>query len=202
MRIKTLKEYESKFLAYCNHAWRTSTDRNKDWFNPELPWSVQNRYKEYPHWSFLVTPDDQLIAFSCIQTHFFEPDCARVLTRTYYGPNYRRTTMRYEDDIKTPAVWMLEDQVAWASKNLDIKHLFFSLEFPNRRGTMRRLAKKINNLYGHQWEVLEDMYQTCPDPDNGSCWQNCCVFSLEDREFPLPYITVKEWRKRYGRTNR
>jgi hypothetical protein len=202
LQIKTLNNYENQFLNYCRYAWKTSTDRNRDWFDPSLPWSIPNRYKEYPYWSFLVDDNENFIAFSCIQTHFFELDCARVLTRTYYNPQYRRTNMRYEEFVKTPAVYMLEAQYQWAVENLDIKHLFFSLEFPNRRGTMRRLSKKINKLYGHQWEVLEDMYQTCPDPDNSSCWQNCCVLSLEDREFPLPYITVKEWRKRYGRTTR
>ena len=97
MKILTLNNYESEFLQYCKKFYQ-SNDRNRDWFNPNLKWSIPNRYKKYPLWTFLLEDNNEMIAMSCVQTHMFPKNCARLLTRTYYNNQYRRKNMKYEKD--------------------------------------------------------------------------------------------------------
>ena len=139
MKIVTLENYEPQFLEYCKQFY-ASNDRNRDWFNPDLPHSIVNRYKQYPLWTFLVEDDESLIAMSCVQTHFFPEGCARLLTRTYYCPQYRRRHFVYEREAETPATRMIGPQLDWAKEN-KIDNLFFSVEFLRRRATIEQLAK-------------------------------------------------------------
>lgn len=195
MKILTLENYEQQFLEYCKQFY-ASNDRNRDWFNPDLPYSVVNRYKNYPLWTFLVEDDESLIAMSCVQTHFFPDNCARLLTRTYYRPEYRRKHFVYERQSETPATIMIDQQLQWAKQN-NIKHLFFSVEFLRRRATLLQLAKKLNNKYKHNdWRVLDDLYQTYPSDDDPASWQVICT---NQDDLPLKKISIQEWKDNYDR---
>lgn len=194
MKILHLPQYEDRFLNYCNEF--KSGNRKTDWFNKNLSHSIINRYKKYPHWSFLVNDAHNLIAFSCVQTHFFPDNCARVLTRTFYHPNHRRKSLRYESDTKTPAMYMLEDQITWIEKNLSVDHLFFSVEYINRKQSLIKLAQKLNNIYNSKWKVLDDLYQTYPSDDKNS-WQSVCVLNATEKNFPLKSITIDNWKNKY-----
>ena len=60
MLIRTLSEYEDKFLYYINK-WNKELTRYDDtkWFDTDLPWCIQNRYKQYEDWTFVVTDDNE-----------------------------------------------------------------------------------------------------------------------------------------------
>ena len=195
MKILTLDNYEPQFLDYCKQFYE-SNDRNRDWFNPDLDYSVVNRYKKYPYWTFLVEDDESLIAMSCIQTHFFPQGCARLFTRTYYCPQYRRRHFVYERESETPATRMIGPQLDWAKEN-KIENLFFSVEFLRRRATIVQLAKKLNNKYGYNtWKVLDGLYQTYPNDDDPKSWQVVC--SNQD-SLPLKNISIQKWKENYDR---
>jgi len=196
MKILHLDAYEDRFLNYCSEFY-TAREKKWDWFDPNLPYSVVNRYKRYPHWSFLVDNNEDLIAFSCVQTHFFPSNCARVLTRTYYHPSHRRGHLAYETNTKTPAMYMLEDQMKYV-KNLNIDHLFFSVEYLRRKSSITNLAKKLHGKYNDEWKVLDDLYQTYPQDDDKRSWQVVCVLSRTSDTFPLKNLTIDEWKKMYG----
>jgi hypothetical protein len=195
MKLQTLENYESQFLEYCKQFY-ASNDRNKDWFNPDLPYSVVNRYKMYPLWTFLTEDDDSLIAMSCVQTHFFPENCARLLTRTYYHPDYRRKHFVYEREDETPATRMIDPQLEWAKQN-NITNLFFSVEFIRRRSSLEQLAKKLNNKYKqNDWKVLDGLYQTYPSDDDLRSWQVVCS---NQYSLPLKSISLEKWKETYGR---
>jgi len=183
MQILHLKEYEKNFFNYCKQFY--NGNRKKDWFDPNLPYSIVNRYKQYPHWTFLVNNDKNLVAFSSIQTHFFPENCVRVLTRTFYHPTYRRKTLDYETKRTTPAMLMLEDQLKWISDNLVVDHLFFSVEYLRRKSSLMKLAQKLNNKYNMDWKVLDKLYQTYPNNFDKNSWQVVCAHSNSMELFPL-----------------
>ena len=181
-----LDEYEFEFIKLLENLSYNSKDKNKDWFEPLL-----RDYKKYLHWSFLLTDDHKFVAFSAIQTFNFPNDCYRVLSRTYYTPKYRNLKNTYDYNEKTPAVYILEDQLSVLTKGF----IFCSMEYPQRKRYLKRFATKLKT-FNQDWTVLEDMYLTCPNKESFSCWQNICV--KDNDNVPLENITCEEWKERYG----
>ena len=196
MKIQTLETYESQFLNYCKTFYLLN-DKNRNWFDVTLPHSIPKSYKKYPYWSFLTDDNNELVAMSCIQTHFYPEKTARILTRTYYHPRYRRNHLAYEKTKDTPAMLMLQNQLEWLETNTDIDTYFFSVEYLRRKGSLVSLAAKLNNKYSHNWNVLDDLYQTFPDEKNKFSWQTVCVYSKTNKNLSLKSISVDEWKKRY-----
>lgn len=194
MKILNLENYEEEFLNICKKFYN-SNDRNREWFNPDLPWSVVNRYKQYPYWTFLLDEDNKFIAMSCIQTHFFPNNCARLLTRTFYNPEVRRSHFAYEINEKTPAMYMFKDQLAWAYSQR-IENLFLSVEYLRRKKSIDKFVSKINDTYNCSWSVLDDLYQTYPKDDDPYSWQ---VVAANTLNLPLKKITIDKWKDEYDR---
>lgn len=193
MKILTLEEYEEEFLNLCKIFFKLN-DRNKDWFNPSLSWSIVNRYKQYPYWTFLLDNDNNFIAMSCVQTHFFPKNCARLLTRTFYNPSSRKCSLAYEKNIKTPAMYMFESHLKWAQQQ-NIQNLFLSVEYLRRKSSIIKFIEKINNTYMCKWNVLDNLYQTYPADDDPLSWQ---VVASNTNNLPLNSITINEWKQKYG----
>lgn len=192
MKVVSLKDYEQEFLDLCKRFYH-SNDRNKSWFDPNLNWSIVNRYKKYPFWTFLLDDTENFVAMSCVQTHFFPLNCARLLTRTYYNPDYRRKHLSYETNIKTPAMYMLDEQIKWAqSKN--IENMFLSVEYLRRKKSIEKFIKKINDIYLTKWYVLDDLYQTYPKDEDPQSWQ---VIAANTKTLPLKKMPIDEWKKKY-----
>ena len=190
-KIIGLDEYEPEFVKLLNDLSHNSIDRNNDWFKPLLM-----NYKKYFHWSFLLTEDNEFIAFSSIQTFNFPNNCYRLLSRTYYNPKYRNIKNNYNYNEKTPAIYILEDQLLALGDKQGF--IFCSMEYPQRKNYLKRFAKKLKILCNQDWSVLEDMYLTCPDKNSFSCWQNICVKDCNENNIPLENITCEEWKNRYG----
>lgn len=189
MKILHLEEYEEQFLNLCKKFYEMG-DRNKDWFNIDVSHSLPNRYKQYPHWSFLVD-DDEFIAMAGIQSHFFPEGTVRLLTRTFYNPSNRRKSIGYED-TKTPAMYLLEDQM----KHLPIgtENTFMSMEYYGRKHTLKRFSNKITKFYGTEWKVLDNLYQTYPNDEDKRSWQ---VVSSTKNSLPLKKMNYDEWKIKY-----
>jgi len=183
-----LEEYEPEFIKLLNDLSHSSIDKNNDWFEPLLI-----NYKKYLHWSFLLE-DNEFVAFSAIQTFNLPTNCYRILSRTYYNPKYRNLKNTYDYNEKTPATYILEDQLSVLSNKQGF--IFCSMEYPQRKNYLNRFAKKLKILYNQDWTVLENMYLTCLNKDSFSCWQNICVKDYDD--IPLENITREEWKNRYG----
>lgn len=198
MKILTLNDYEEQFLDLCLEFYK-SNDRNKDWFNPDIKWSVYNTYKQFPLWTFLLDDNDKFIAMSAVQTHKFPQGCARVLTRTYYGPEARRHHMSYEKSGKssdmTPAMYMLKAQLDWADTQ-NLPHLFFSVEYLRRKATITKLAEKIQDKYQQRWYVQNNLFQTYPQDSDPASWQVICT---NTPTIPMKNISIDEWKQRYDR---
>jgi hypothetical protein len=179
MKVLTLAEFgETNFLK-CLEEFRdqnfSGDIRNKDWFS-RLPEIYKTRFKE---WFFLVNKTE-LIAFATIQE--FYPKCYRLLTRTYYNPKYRRTHLHYNTSEKTPAIYLLEAQIAYLT---DFDTIFISMQDLKRRNALIRLMKKINA----KWQLHPEMVKTCGE-DSSNCWQSVIYLG---KDLELPGINISEW---------
>jgi hypothetical protein len=195
-KLLTLKNYEDQFLYYINKFSKELT-RYDDikWFDVNTNWCLQKTYKNYLDWTFVVTDDDEeeLIAFAAVQD--FNNGVARILTRLYYNPKYRRKNIRYESNELTPGNVIAKHQV----DNFHfMKHLFFSVEYIYRRPTIIKLGKKLNKFYGHQWNTLPDLYKTYNKDEKGA-WQSVIAYSFLEEQFPLEHITLLDWKEKYDR---
>lgn len=197
MKLKSLDEYEDKFLYYINK-WNNELTRYEDtkWFDTNTNWCLQNRYKQYKDWTFLVTDDadEELVAMAAIQD--FGNQVYRIQTRVYVNPKFRRKHLAYDKELVNPANIIAKHQVEQVFIHYDTKHIFFSVEFLRRRRNAMALCKKMNNFYDHNWHVPDKLYKTY-DKDEKGAWQTIGLYSLVNEPFPLDSITISEWEKKY-----
>lgn len=194
-KLLSLKNYEDQFLYYINKFSKELT-RHDDikWFDTNTNWCLQKTYKNYLDWTFVVTDDyeEELIAFAAVQD--FGNDVARILTRLYYNPKYRRKNIRYESNELTPGNVIAKRQV---DNFNNMKHLFFSVEYIYRRPTIIKLGEKLNKFYGHNWNEEPGLYKTY-DKDEKGAWQSVIAYNLVKEKFPLENMTLLDWKEKYG----
>lgn len=182
MKVITLEQFgEQNFLDKLKHFSELNypgDDRNRDWFS-RLPEIYNSRFEE---WFFLVNAND-LIAFSTIQK--FYSGCYRLLTRTYYHPDYRCKHLFYDKTNKTPAMYILDEQLKFVK---NYKTLFISMQDLKRRSALENVKNKI----GSNWKMHPNMIQTCNEVNDKNCWQNV-IFIGEDLQ--LPSVSISEWKK-------
>lgn len=182
MKVIKLHEFgEERFIHVLYELSTTSSDRNKDWF----PVLLKN-YQKYKEWYFVVTNDNKLVAFSTIQEFYHK--CYRVLTRCYVFPDYRRPVLLKDDTNKSPASLMIVHQLNDIT-NFDTA--FISLENISRSRAIYRMANKMHNTTGLEWNVVPGMMQTCSNNNSKSCWQNICYTGVIPT---LPIIDYAEWK--------
>jgi len=182
MKVVTLEEFgEERFLQqlklFSEQNFKGDS-RNRDWFD-RLPQIYKKRFVE---WFFLVD-NSELIAFATIQQ--FYPLCFRLLTRTYYNPDYRRKHLAYEHNQKTPAMYLLDAQLEYVK---DYDTLFISMQDLNRRRSLKKVMTKI----GNGWKMHPEMVQTCNEVNDTNCWQNIIY---KGNPISLPSITIADWKK-------
>jgi len=192
---------EKNFVSLLYRIFEETTHRNKDWFDPNKKWSLIHQYQNY-RWTFAMSRS-QLVAFSAIQDFGFGH---RVLTRTYYMPEFRKNTldinMKYTQDEITPAMKMCAKQIEILKKS-ESSLAFISMEYPSRRSSLQIFRDKLNKHYSNLWVVPDNMYLTCPNRNNFSCWQNICYTELKPGGFnDWDNITVDEWKQRYGNSRK
>jgi hypothetical protein len=199
MEVITLDQFgETRFLQELkdfDSQQHVGDRRNKDWFS-RIPEIYKTRFKE---WFFLMD-GNRLVAFSTIQE--FKPLCYRLWTRTYYHPDYRRNHLRYEQETKTPAMYLLDKQVEYVKK---YETLFISMQGISRRPALIKVMKKINDNWQvnpnlvqtfdditdkNCWQLHPNMVQTCNEITDKNCWQNVIFIGKSPS---LPSITIDAW---------
>jgi len=157
------------------------------------------------HDAFHVLIDDRAIAFAGVYNAGIYPNTiARVLNRAYYARSVRQSGLPTNKDGRRKggllSKYVLPMQVEVCRRNRSAA--FFSIEFNRRRRTIQNVTSWINEYdrtYEETWEVLSDMYFTCPEYEDcikdPTCWQNVSVLKFQrDFEFPLQRKTRDEWR--------
>jgi hypothetical protein len=140
---------------------------------------------------------EEILGFSCLQTHGYPAGVGRVLTRTYYHPKIRERSLSGRRLPSLATKLMLPLQMAVARK-LQLSHIFFSMQGINRRPYFKKVVAALNEHLGNEnWVVLDKLFNTCrPIPGTNqancdqSCWQNIAYFKKAD-EIDLPLASME-----------
>lgn len=139
--VKPLHGYEDQFKEYLYHLDETYKGRGTHWLEP-----LKTNYKKWLYWTLVFDENDKdIIAFSCIQDHFFEPGTVRILTRTWFDPN-----TRFKDGAMwrhTPVASMAKHQIEWL-QDKGYKRAIFTLEPDRGYSLIKFLSEKINKRTG------------------------------------------------------
>lgn len=177
-----LKNYETlpdSLLEYWHLQSKISKDRNSSWFPSLIKFP---KYKMYT----VITNNEDIVAFSMIQTMDFPYYTCRIGTRSFIDPKYRNYTASVEKNKETPIFNMLKSQYQWVVEYTDKENCFCSMEF-GKTAALKSSAKKFNAL-GIDAKVLPHLYQMLPDIDHPSCYQSVMLFPIKNQMFDLNYI--------------
>lgn len=161
LNIKPLDGNEQILLDYLDWLETDYQGKHLDW----VPY-LKRDYLKYIYWTLCFDEADKLVAFSCIQDHFFEPGTVRILTRTWFDPN-----SRYNHGAlwkHTPVAPMAKAQIEWL-QGKDFERAIFTLEPHRDHSVIKFLSKKINTRTGitnfipkdekiktHAWQEQKD----------------------------------------------
>lgn len=157
LTIKDLPGNEELFFKYLDKLEKSYKGKNLDW----IPY-LKRDWEKYIFWTLCFKPDtDDLVAFSCIQDHFFEPGVVRILTRTWFDPDSR---------FKHGALWsytpvapMAKAQIEWLGTRDFYTKAIFTLEHFRDYRVLEQLANKINKRTGiTRFTPKKDLIKTHP----------------------------------------
>lgn len=159
----------------------SSLDKNRDWFA-----DLAKEHNKFDKWYIGLDERGNIVAFSAIRKI---GENYRLLSRLWYDEDYR------VGGLKTP---LIEDTPAMMMAKLQLEDYpvrrFCSMEYPTRRGHLRKVATRLNERFGTKFKLNDGMHLTCKQENSFSCWQN----TISEDELDLPSITVEEWRERFG----
>ena len=185
-KLKELdRETNRDFIDLIRWGMTYSEDRNKDWFQ-----HIVMEQHLYETWT-LVYHEDKLVAFSAVQTHKFPDGYSRLLTRTFYIPEIRRTFIS-NPNVLRPSGLMAQHQY---SKMFGHKR-FVSMEYvPNGAKRRAALERVMNKTLG--FKLLSRMYQTFKGEDQDwRLWQFIAT-DIPESEFHIPSISLETYRSRF-----
>jgi len=132
--------------------------RSSHWFK-----DLKKSFNKYLRWS-LVFQNDKIIAFSCIQDHFFEEGTVRVACRMWYDLNLRSQSLSSrKDNYETPFVSIITSQMNWLRENKsDLTRAIFTFEPDRNHNLLKKVSNKINISTG--WTNF------VPMPDKMKTW--------------------------------
>lgn len=156
--IRPIEGNEDKFIEYLDHLIETYDRRSNHWFVP-----LRKTFDRYLYWT-LVFQNNNIIAFSCIQNHFFEEGTVRVMTRSWYDLNLRSDSLSSnKDNYRTPFVFMARNQMNWLRENKsDLTRAIFTFEPDRGQNLLKKISNKINVSTG--WTNF------IPMPDKMKTW--------------------------------
>jgi hypothetical protein len=174
---------EQMFLDKLAYLHETSKDKNKDWYL-----DLQKRYSQFEVW-YLIIHDGDIKSFSAVQqiNNYY-----RILSRLWYDESLRNDGLNTPLTEVTPAMIMAELQIEDFGDDL-----FCSMEYPQRRKHLEKVAERLNYRFNRNFKLNLHMHQTCKH-DTFSCWQN----TISEIELDLPSISVEEWRTRFGNSRK
>tara|TARA_B110000503_G_scaffold126405_1_gene194973 strand:- start:4165 stop:4743 length:579 start_codon:yes stop_codon:yes gene_type:complete len=183
IRISDDIMWEDELVRLFNILSLSSADKNRDWFG-----RLANNYKQYEEW-YVCVDKNSIVAFSGVVKigNYY-----RLLSRLWYDEDYRVDGLTTPLHTITPAMMMAELMLEDFTENL-----FCSMEYPQRRKHLEKVAERLNFRFGRKFKLNHDMHRTCDD-DTFSCWQN----TISEVELDLPSMSVKEWRLRFGNSRK
>jgi len=193
------KKNRGKFLDYLQEEKESSTDRNVGWFE-----EVHNRVinQDYPLATWCEFDNGDIFSFSLVQKHNFPEHVYRVMSRLYVTKKFRAMDgMKYihdKDNLHIPSKYLFPLQYKWCKENKDTKFIIFTMEHVNRRRPIRTVTGYFNRNYNTRFEVQPDMYETFHSPNDWRSWQNVSAMRFTDESLPMDFISVDEWKKRFG----
>ena len=140
LSIQPLNGNEDIFLDYLNILESKYDGKHLDW----VPY-LKRDYLKYIYWTLCFDDEKNLVAFSCIQDHFFEPGTARILTRTWFDSNNRFNHGALWKH--TPVAPMAKNQIEWL-QDQNYKKAIFTLEPHRDYSVIKFLSHKINTRTG------------------------------------------------------
>jgi hypothetical protein len=174
---------------------------NRDRLSPNYI-KLDREFENYDAFHLLLH-QEEIVGFAGMQTMHFPASIARVLTRLYYVPKVRKNSLQTHQLPSYASKYILPQQVAFA-KELGKKAVFLSFQNLNRRTFTQELSTALNRHYGENWQVPERMYYTARPLKDGSLlmkkdvWQNIMLLKFDENfEFPLPSMSLEEWRERF-----
>ncbi len=187
MKLISLEDIgKAEFISQIQH-YNKFNDKNSSWFNKSNKSNIINTLEQYSYWTIMVNADKKVMAFAGVdEIKFKKYNCIRLMSRTFYHPDIRRKTIRYEyENIKAPVMIMLQEQMKFVANKPET--LIITMEKLTHRGNLEQFFKKCNRLLGHNWKLLPELYQTTPNS-----WQNLGVYG--NKEVNLPNMDIEKWR--------
>lgn len=183
MKLITLKDIgKQEFISQIKE-FKKLNDANSNWFDVDIKYSIINTVDLYSYWTIMVNDNNEVMALAAVDEKKFKKyNCIRLMSRTFYHPDIRRKHIRYEyDNVKAPVMVMLQKQIEFVKDKPQA--LIITMEKLTHRGNLEHFFKKCNRLLGHEWKLLEGMYQTAPQS-----WQNLGVYG--NKEIVIPNINI------------
>lgn len=186
MKVEKVDEHnQALFFNLIKTLSEESSDRNRDWF----PHILKNDKTKFDQW-YITVHDDEIIAFSCVMKI---KGYYRLVSRLYNCVRKKGMTNPVIFEEISPAMLMLAQQL----KDYGDKKTFISMEYLGRRKLLKKLAVKINTLYGGNWKLNPNFYFTCPDykecREDSSCWQS----TISQNTLDLDKITIDEYKNKF-----
>lgn len=198
MKLVTLDNYPKEKFKEQLLSFKNISGRNSQWFDLNHPHNIIDNIDNYSLWTLLIDEESEnVLAFSAIDEQRFEKaNCIRVMSRTFYHPMIRRTTLRYEyNNVSAPVMQMLQYQLSYL-KNTN-KTIIMTMELLRHRKNLEAFFIKCNKLLDHKWQLLEKLYRTVPNYADPNSWQNLGVYG-DYEKIKLPSIEISTWKKKYG----
>lgn len=172
-------EIEDKFFEVIDDIIFLSGDRLKDNYI-----DLKTSYKAYAAFHVVVY-EDEIVAFSGLQTDKFPAGHCRALTRTYYTEHARTKNLKPREMPSLASKYMLPAQVEVA-RQMGMTNIFISFEEKlGRKRFSKVFEQMLQEVYPDEsWELLPGLYNTVPDSRNGS-WQFIINNQLSPSEFGL-----------------
>ncbi len=178
------EEWVAPFRAVIDNIAAESTDRLRANYL-----SLKENFRKYETFN-LVVEHGRIVGFSALQLHGYPETTGRVLSRLYYPRGVRAGTLKGREFPSYATKYMLPYQLERA-KSKGVQVVFLSMH-GNRRRYLAKLSRALNGHFGHDWKLLDGLWNTCRPLASGqvnpedACWQSVIAYSWTGCRLPLP----------------
>lgn len=156
--VRAYRECPAELINYFRMC-SSVEDKRKNWFGYLL-----RDYDKYSLWTTVFGENEKIVAFSCVQKHFFPENYARVLTRTYFDNSIRKNSLiteRYIHD--SPAMLMLSEHMQFLKETKLAKYAIITMEQHISEKNFNRLLSMFKTGLNLNFEIQSEKIQTYPD---------------------------------------
>lgn len=156
-------------------------------------------YEKYDCFHVLLD-DDEIIAFSAVQSFNFPKNVSRVLTRTFYFEEARNKLSSKIGGPSFATTCFLPIQIDFC-KNKNKELIFISMEKIKRKKIIQNMKKYLTNIYKDEWRIYEGMVLVCPNEKSASCWQNVIYLNFVENKniqsYNFNFISYDEYNEKF-----